>query len=371
MKKILILAGRYLPGHKDGGPLRTLINLTDALCNEYEFFIACYDRDHGDTEPYKGIEYGTWNTIGNAKVWYVPEGQFSKKLIMRLVEGKDVIYLTSFFEPYGYNTLLLKKEGKIKVPVALASMGVFSKDALAHKALKKRIFILGCKVLRLFKDITWSVTSELEAEDAKRVIGKNIKYVVAEDLPRTNVPGRKKGFDSTLRIVFLSRICEHKHPIIVIDAIEKMQHRDSVVFSLYGPIQEKEYWEKCLKKLEQIHYQWEYGGDVPSENVQEVLAKYDVFVLPSKSENYGHVVFEALSVGCIPVISNRTPWKELDVENIGFEVPLDTESFTNRLDLIAEMSVRDRKEMADKCVAYAQKKVDESLKKTGYRRIFG
>ena len=194
---------------------------------------------------------------------------------------------------------------------------------------------------------------------------------MAEDLPRTNVPGRTRSHDNTLRIVFLSRICEHKNPTIVIDAIEKMQHRNNVVFSLYGPIQEKEYWEKCLKKLDNIHYQWEYGGDVPSENVQEVLAKYDVFVLPSKSENYGHVVFEALSVGCIPVISNRTPWKELDVENIGFEVPLDTESFTNRLDLIAEMSVRDRKEMADKCVAYAQKKVDESLKKTGYRRIFG
>ena len=40
MKKILILTGRYLPGHKDGGPLRTLINVTDALGDEYEFYIG-------------------------------------------------------------------------------------------------------------------------------------------------------------------------------------------------------------------------------------------------------------------------------------------------------------------------------------------
>ena len=40
MKKILILAGHYLPGHKDGGPLRTLINITEALSDEYEFYIS-------------------------------------------------------------------------------------------------------------------------------------------------------------------------------------------------------------------------------------------------------------------------------------------------------------------------------------------
>lgn len=50
MRKILILAGRYLPGYKDGGPLRTLINLTDALGDEYEFYIACFDRDQGETQ---------------------------------------------------------------------------------------------------------------------------------------------------------------------------------------------------------------------------------------------------------------------------------------------------------------------------------
>ena len=36
MRKILILAGRYLPGYKDGGPLRTLINLTDAVWSYFK-----------------------------------------------------------------------------------------------------------------------------------------------------------------------------------------------------------------------------------------------------------------------------------------------------------------------------------------------
>lgn len=48
MKNILILMGRYLPGYKDGGPVRTIVNLVDILGNEYNFNIMTSDRDHGD-----------------------------------------------------------------------------------------------------------------------------------------------------------------------------------------------------------------------------------------------------------------------------------------------------------------------------------
>lgn len=371
MKKILILAGRYLPGHKDGGPLRTLINITDALCNEYEFYIACYDRDHGDTVPYENIKYNQWNIVGNAKVWYVEEGKFSSELILKLIEGKDMLYLTSFFETYGYNALLLKKKGKIHMPVAVASMGVFSKEAMANKALKKKIFIKLCKMLGLFQNIVWSVTSELEANDAKRVIGKNIQYVVAEDIPRINVPGKSNKIHDEIKIVFLSRICKHKNPAIAIEAIEDMEKRENVELLIYGPIQEKDYWDECLEKLGKVHYKWSYGGDVPSEKVQDVLAKSDVLILPSNSENYGHVIFEALSVGCIPLISDRTPWKSLESENVGFEVELKKEQFTFKLNTLVNMSVKEREQMSQNGVNYAQRKVQESLANTGYRKIFG
>lgn len=370
MKKVLIFAGRYLPGHKDGGPLRTLINLTDALYKEYDFYIACYDRDHGDTKPYQNIEYNTWNQVGNAKVWYIPEGKFTKKTILKLSKDKDIIYLTSFFEQYGYNTLILKKQKKINIPIALASMGVFSQDAMNRKALKKRIFIKVCNTFKLFKNITWSVTSEIEAKDVKRIIGNDVKYVVAEDLPRTNVPGRTRKFGTTLKIVFLSRICEHKNLSIVIDAVNALKKNENIELYIYGPIEEKKYWEKCLMKLKNVKYKWKYGGDVPSEKVQDILSKYDIFILPSKSENYGHAIFEAMSVGCIPIISDRTPWKELNEKKLGFEIPLDVEKFTQKINIILNMSLEEREKMSKRAIDYANYKVRIALKNTGYRNIF-
>lgn len=368
MRKVLILMGRYLPGHKDGGPLRTIVNVTEALGDEYEFYIGCLDRDHGDTEAYPGIKRNEWNQVGKAKVWYVAPGGFSNELILKLTDGKDLVYLCSFYDDYGYRTLWLNKKKKIKCPVVVASMGVFSRAALEQKAVKKKVFLTGCRMLGLFKEITWSVTSELEAADVKRMIGTHIKYVVAEDLPRMTVPGRKEKDEDQLKVVFLSRICAHKNLDFAIRAVNNMKQEAEL--TIYGPVQEAEYWQTCQKQLKNARFSWSYKGDVPSDKVQEKLAEQDVLIFPSKSENYGHVVFEALSVGCIPVISDRTPWKMLDAEQVGYELPMEEQLFTDKLDALASMSLENRAAMADRCVSFAQNKAEQSVRETGYRKIF-
>lgn len=371
MKKILILTGRYLPGHKDGGPLRTIINVTDALGDEYEFYIACLDRDHGDIAAYPDILRNEWNRVGKAKVWYVAPGGFTMELLIKLASQVDLIYLCSFYDDYGYKTLQLKKKGNISCPVVLASMGVFSKGALSHKTLKKKVFINGCKLMGLFRGITWSVTSEMEAEDAKREIGKNIKYVIAEDLPRTNIPGyqeRKEPFS----VAFLSRICPQKNLLAAVKILKSV--KANVQFYIYGPDQDKEYWEQCKKEMESFlpNIKWKYCGDVPSENVQSKLAQHDVFLFPTMGENYGHVIFEALSVGCIPVISDQTPWKEITKNHAGFIYSLkQLDDFSRAIDLLAQMDSVEREQIAQNAVQIAKDKVEKNRKETGYRKIFG
>ena len=369
MRKVLILMGRYLPGHKDGGPLRTMINVTDTLGDEYEFYIACWDRDKDEDKPYDNVKFGEWNKIGKANVYYVPEGGFSEQVILELAKDKDVIYLSSFYDEYGYRTLKLKKQGKITVPVALASMGVFSKAALKRKALKKKIFIFLMKTLGYFKNITWSVTSELEAIDVKKHIGKKVNYVVAEDLPRNNVPGKcNEGKGDRLKIAFLSRICAHKNLDFAIRVISKL--KDKPIFNIYGPIQEPEYFEQCKTLLNEYNVSWVYHGDLPSDDVQKHLSKNDVLIFPSKSENYGHVVFEALSVGVVPVISDTTPWKSVEEFKAGFELPLIEERFIEVLDNLSSMDSETFEIYRDNAVNLAKEKIRQAKEKTGYREIF-
>lgn len=366
MKRILILMGRYLPGHKDGGPLRTIANVVDSLGDEYEFFIGCLDRDHGDTEPYPNIKKDAWNQVGKAKVWYEEPGGFTDELILRLADGKDSIYLSSFYENYGYKTLWLKRRGKIKIPIALASMGVFSSEALAKGSLKKKAFINLIKALGLFNGITWSVTSELEANDLKRVVGVDAQYIVAEDLPRSSIPGRNNHSHEGLQVAFLSRICAHKGLDIAIEALAGRECE----FSVFGPIQEKDYWDECQKKMDNMDLNWSYQGDVPSDDVQKVLSDQDLFILPTKSENYGHVVFEALSVGCIPIISENTVWDGIADAKAGYVVKRDPVAFRMAFEQYCSMTRERRQNMSNNAVEYARKRRKQALDNTGYREIF-
>lgn len=376
MKKILILMGRYLPGHKDGGPLRSIINLTDALGEDYDFRIACLDRDHGDTQPYPDIKYSEWNTVGKARVCYVKPGGFTFALIKSLAEEADLIYCCGFYDAYGYKTLLLNRIGQLKgKPVVVASMGTFSQGALSHKLLKKKLFINGCKAFGLFRNMKWSVTSELEQADVKKNIGNAADCIIAEDLPRTNVPGisEREENENILKIAFLSRISPQKNLLGTIKCLEQV--RSVVEFTIYGPAEDEAYWKVCKAKLEKLpdNIRWRYEGDVPSEAVQEKLQRHEVFLFPTKGENYGHVIFEALSVGCIPVISDQTPWSVIAEKNAGCVLPLSDEmtGFAQVIDRLSEMGIEPRRQIAQRAVQIAWEKVDQSKKETGYRIIFG
>lgn len=376
MKKVLILMGRYLPGHKDGGPVRTIINLTDALGEEYDFRIVCLDRDHGDTKPYYNIEYEKWNQVGKAQVWYVKPGGFTCSLIKKLAKDVDIIYSCGFYDPYGYKMLFLNRFGILKgKKIVVASMGTFSIGAIAHKNLKKKIFINGCKWLGLFKNIIWSVTSELEMTDVRRNIGHMADCIIAEDLPRTNVPGllKRKRQDSIVKVVFLSRICSQKNLLGAIKSLEQV--RCQVEFTIYGPEEDVAYWNSCKARLEKLpeNIRWRYEGDIPSELVQEKLQQHDVFLFPTKGENYGHVIFEALSVGCIPIISDQTPWGVIAEKNAGYVLPLSDEmtDFAEVIEQVNENEPEIWMQMADNAIQIAKEKVEQSKKETGYRNIFG
>ena len=136
-REILIITGRYLPGYKDGGPVRTIKNLVDYLGDEYNFKILTCDRDHGDTNRYPNIKENEWNTVGKAQVYYVSPKGFKFSVIKNLAKEVDLIYCCGCFNDYAINTLILKRLNRIKIPVVVAAMGLFSPMEFRLKYKKK------------------------------------------------------------------------------------------------------------------------------------------------------------------------------------------------------------------------------------------
>ena len=242
-KDILIITGRYLPGYKDGGPVRTICNLTDCLGNDYNFKILTCDRDHGDEAPYPDITVNTWNRVGNALVWYVPPGKFSFSIIRKMSEEADTVFISGCFSDYAIKTLILNRIGQIKKPVIIAPMGLFMPNAMKRKPIKYNSFIMLFKLLGMFQNVKWSVSSEIEEKCVKKEISPEAVCYIAKDLPRMveekTIHKRKKTGE--LRAFFISRISPEKNIIQSIDILKECH--SSIWFTIYGPILNQQYWE--------------------------------------------------------------------------------------------------------------------------------
>ena len=101
-----------------------------------------------------------------------------------------------------------------------------------------------------------------------------------------------------------------------------------IVFDIYGNMEDVSYWKGCEEELKKLprNVKWEYRGEADAEQVVKIFAKYDVFLFPTMAENYGHVIFEAMAGGCVPIISDKTPWTEEKTGKCGIVLELDRES---------------------------------------------
>ncbi len=371
MRTIAILCGRYLPGFKDGGPLRTVVNICDCLGTEYHFKIITNDRDHGDTTAYPNIKYDAPNYVGNAEVWYLKPGGFTFSTIRNLTKDADVIYCCGPYDDYAYKSMILKRLGKIKQPLVVAAMGTFSKGAIAIKSWKKKLFFGVCKFFGFFKKVVWSATSELEKQDIQWHIGKNAICYIAEDLPRKVDLSLRKEKKEILYGVFLSRICEMKNLLYAIEVLKNVQQE--VFFDIYGIVEDVAYWERCQKALHELpsNVIWGYKGEAVPEKVVEIFSGYDFFLFPTLGENYGHVIYEALAGGCIPIISDQTPWLDLQKQQVGYVLPLDDKKdFTDAIHELGVMPSEELEIWKHKAKQYAMDKYQQSVENTGYRVVF-
>lgn len=372
-KDILIIMGRYLPGYKDGGPVRSIKNLVDYLGDEYNFKILTCDRDHGDTESYSNIKVNDWNEVGKAKVYYVQPKGFKLNLIKRLSNEVDLVYCCGCFNDYAINTLILKRFNMIKVPVVVAAMGLFSPMEFRLKYLKKKTFTTVFNLTGMFKKIYWSATSQMEIDEIKQQVRCKDNFFIAEDLPRkvdeTSIVKEKEV--GKLKVVWISRITPKKN---LKGAIEILQNiKSNIEFTIYGPVHNEEYWNECLVELNKLprNIKWSWKGNVESEYVVEELKKHHVFLFPTLGENYGHVIQEALSAGCPVILSDQTPWKEVADFEVGKIYSLDDiEGFRVAINYYLNMNQNDFQKISNNVLKYIRRNEKNKVKDSGYKIIF-
>lgn len=332
-KKILILNSYYLPGVKGGGPIQSIKNLVDNFSDKFDFYIITSDRDLGDYKPYENIEIREWVDNGNAKICYINKEKISLRYYLDIINGinYDIIYLNSFFSlKHSIIPIILKKIHKINdKPIIIAPRGEFSNGALGLKSIKKKIYIRMSKIFKLYDGVKWHATTDLEKCDIQKIFGNNTRVRIAANLTANykNLKYDKniKKNPGELKLVYVSRIHPMKNLLQTLKILNKVEGR--VEFNIYGPIEDVRYWEQCEKVINDMpsNIIVKYNGLIPNERLSSMYKEQHVFLLLTLGENFGHAIAEALIGGCPVVISDRTPWKNLEVYNVGWDLALENE----------------------------------------------
>jgi glycosyltransferase involved in cell wall biosynthesis len=338
-KIILVFTRFYLPGVSAGGPIKSVSNLVNALGDEFIFKIITLNSDIND-EEYSSVIPGSCVPVGKASVIYFKNDIFLPFRIIKAIreERCDLIYLNSFFDPlFSILPIFMKRMSLFFMPpLLLAPRGEFSIGALSLKKFKKTIYINFAKALNLYKDIVWHASTSNESSDILRVFSpvlnsiSTARVISASDISIFHsIPSKfdlksNASVNNSLRICFLSRITKMKNILFFLEILRNV--KESIELSIYGPIEDAEYWKKCQKAIELMpaNIIVNYFGPVASIDVAGTIAKHDLFILPTLGENYGHVIVEAWAAGVPVLISDKTPWKNLKEKNVGWDISIDS-----------------------------------------------
>ncbi|HHB94206.1 MAG TPA: glycosyltransferase [Campylobacterales bacterium] len=369
MKKLLIVTRWYLPAVKSGGTVRSLIALVDRLKDSFDIIIITSDRDLGAVEPYKNIEFDTLIRKDGIGIIYLSSINVSNMHKYMKMINPDILYINSFFDITTQSIMVLKLLKLIKADIILAPRGELAFGALSIKPTKKKIYLTIYKLLNMSKNITFHATSKEDLSDIKKIFPSNnieiIQNLKEENKNQSILPYKNRD---SLKIVFISRIAPVKNLHYALSILKDTKIEESLIFDIYGPIEDKDYWLRCQQIFADMpdNITISYKGFVEPSMIQSTLGKYHLFFLPTKGENFGHAIVEAMQVGLIPLISNKTPWQDLESFTAGFSLSLENpDSFSTAIRKVAQFDNEEFLIVSENVKKYITQKVnsDETLEK--------
>lgn len=335
---IAVFSGGYLPGFKGGGPIVSISRIIDSEA-PHQFNLITSNHDLGDAQPYPGFEARTWKKVGRANVAYLrPHAVDIPWIIKQLrTEPPDSYYINSLHSPWFSLLPLLGIKLRIipKKPVLLATRGETSKGALELKSRKKNAWRPIIKWL-IGPKITWHFTSRDEQKEVQSWWGgkypSNHEFIIQSNPAVRPYMHASAGPKSDIPvIVFASRIDPKKGLDEAIRIISRLDF--PVKFHVYGTVTDENYWRQCQARASNDlpAGMMIYKGPYFPTNAQEIFSTASLFLFPTKGENFGHAIAEALSVGCPVVISDSTPWTETIRSGAGYILPETNDIWKARL----------------------------------------
>ena len=323
-----------------GGPAIALKNLCEGLSvlGVSQTIVTLYECDI----EVAGVETHEFKAKGKS---YGVSKNLKKWLTEHLREF-DLVQIHSIWLYHSYITSHLCQ--KFKIPYVIRLCGMLDSWSMGQKALKKKIYFNLLEKKNIIQAGAIHCTSETEVIDSGVKAWNSNVHVIAnciekEYFAEENCRSRNKQF------LYLGRLHYKKQPDILIRAFSRFKKQDyKLILAGTG---EPDYVDYLHKLAETCDGRVSFVGEVSGDNKIKLFQESAAFVLPSQQENFGVAVAEAMTFGCIPIISNEVALSGVVEESrVGIVTGIDEESILSGLQKFTELEQGSVENMRRQCM---------------------
>lgn len=178
-------------------------------------------------------------------------------------------------------------------------------------------------------------------------------------------PRSRSSRDGKLELIFVGRLISLKACDLALRGAAQLLRAGAAHFTVVGDGPQRE----SLKQLTQslgIEGAVSFSGWLPHKETLRALQYADVLVFPSLREIGGGVVFEALTVGAIPVVADFGGPGDVVNPNVGYKIPMfNAGDMILRLESVLKRLAEDRNHLAnlrERGMAYARESLTYDAK---------
>lgn len=276
----------------------------------------------------------------------------------KVMREYDVVHLNvDWLFPTWWGAHVARKLGK---PYVLRPHGSFMPDRLVISSWKKRLagFFFDRSVVRHASAVLAMSREEMEAIRAYEPTARallvpcviNLSGMAGSEKAETG-GARGKGEGGRRTLLSLSRISYVKGLDLLAEAWARILQSNNRIIGQWkllvvGP-DDRGYTEK-MKRLFAERCpagSYEFRGPAYGDEKWRQLANADAFVLPTRSENFGIAVAEAMASGLPVVCTKGAPWECLEKENAGRWTDISVEGIRRGLEDILSLDDEERRAM--------------------------
>ncbi len=379
MKKIIILYDYFDPAYKAGGIIKSLKGLVGSLKDTYDFRILTSAYDLGTKNVLKGIRTNQWVGEDYSEIKYLTSKPLTYISLMNdIIKFKnETFYLNGIFsfKFFIFPLIIFQILGKYS-GLVIAPRGMLQSGALGLKSRKKSIYISLLKRVPILKNATWHVTVSQESEDVRKTFGNRVrkeKIVLAQNISLSVKPELKMLTKVKYKVNFttVALIVEMKNHLLFLQILLKSRLEWDITYNIYGPIHDRQYWEKCLKIIHGLpnNVKVNYHGFINPNQIEKAFEDNHFFVLPTKGENFGHAILEALTFGKPVVLSDKTPWMDVEEKHCGW-IFRNEAAFFDILKTCVDMEDIEYQKMSSASVNHAKNFVKSNTYLETYTKLF-